>query len=91
MDKPRDTEKIDLSIWNDIDEADRRFVIRLLVDSRKISLHMALERRFGDDLQAKIDCLKKQIKVGSLTAIEALAFKEVLADLSAETERGRTR
>ena len=79
-----------LSIWNDIDEADRRRAVDYLLALEKCGLEMALEKRFGDDLQAKIDCLKRRLKVSSLTAIEALALKQVLADLSAEKERRRS-
>ena len=72
--------------WNDVDEAERRVAISYLLELNELALHMALKKRFDDNLQAKIDYLKKRLKDGSetLTPLQEVAFKEVLNELSEE-------
>ena len=76
--------------WNDTDEADRRSaILHFLLASSKLGLQMALKELFGDNLQAKIDCLKKRLKDCSetLTPVQEVAFKEVLNELSEGKEK----
>ena len=76
--------------WNDLDEAHRRFAIRFFVEFNKLVLRKGLRKLFGDNLQAKIYCLKNLPKPGSvsLNPVQEAAFKEVLNEVS-ERERER--
>lgn len=76
--------------WNDIDETNRRYAIEYLLASSKLGLHMALKRRFGDNLQAKIDCLKKLLEECSKTlpSFQKVVYTKFLNELS-EKERKR--
>lgn len=73
--------------WIDIDETNRRFAINYLLALDKVGLQTALKERFGDNLQAKIDCLKKLMKDGSETLFQKLVYMEVLNELYERKEK----
>ena len=76
--------------WNVMDEKDRRSAMKLFLALKEASLGIFLAEHFGDNLQSKIDYLKKELKDGSdrLTRFQKIFYTEVLNELS-EKKRSR--